>query len=360
MLLRKIEFNGIRGSLLRWLTSYVKNRTQKVVVQGFSSEVISVTSGVPQGSILGPLLFVLFINDINTCFRNSSFLLYADDLKVFRKISSIDDCVKLQEDLDRLTAYCVANKLQLSLPKCKSITFTKKININYFTYSLCKTPLEKVSLIKDLGILFDSKLHFNAHVDHITAKGYQFFGFIRRTCNLFKKPSTLMLLYKSLIRSQLEYASCVWNPLYDKYSDQIELVQKKYLRFLSYTFFKKRSSYHTLLEKFTLSTLKLRRLYLDQSFLYKICRNEFDCSNLINQIYIRIPSRSQRIRDTYAHPLFAPKPCRTNAGERAPLRRIMKCYNDDFADLDLFVLSRAQFKKRILERTVHTPFSGNN
>lgn len=354
MLLQKIEFNGIRGSLLRWFASYVRNRSQRVVVQGFSSDVVSVTSGVPQGSILGPLLFVLFVNDINTCFKNCNFLLYADDLKVFRKISSTDDCVKLQEDLDRFSAYCVANKLQLSLPKCKSISFTKKINVVHFTYSLCQTPLERVSLIKDLGVLFDSKLHFDAHVDHITTKGYQLYGFIKRTCNLFKKPSTFLLLYKSLIRSQLEYATCVWNPLYDKYSDQLESVQRKCLRYVNYIIFRKRSSYHTLLEKFSLSTLKLRRLYLDQSFLYKICRNQIDCTNLINQIYIRIPSRSQRIRNTYAHSLFALKPCRTNAGKRAPLRRIMKSYNDNFSDIDLFVLSLAKFKRCIQEKNIQS------
>ncbi|CAK1581112.1 unnamed protein product [Parnassius mnemosyne] len=139
ILLKKIAFNGIRGDLLRWFHSYITKRTQRVVVNGHSSNLVTVISGVPQGSILGPLLFILFINDINNCFHHSHFLLYADDLKVYLPILSADDNFKLQSDLYRLSLYCTKNKLQLNVDKCKSITFTKKRNLINNTYTINNT-----------------------------------------------------------------------------------------------------------------------------------------------------------------------------------------------------------------------------
>lgn len=354
LLLQKIAFNGIRGNLLRWFISYVTNRTQKVVINGFSSSSIYVSSGVPQGSILGPLLFVLFINDISSCFMNCKFLLYADDLKVYRVVRSIEDCNQIQQDLDRLSFYCSSNKLKLSLPKCKSITFTKKINVIRHTYSLLGSPLESVSLIRDLGILLDSKLDLNIHINNITNKAFQMYGFVMRTCSHFKRPATFIHLYFSLIRSQLEYASVVWNPHYKKYSEQIESVQRKFLKSVNYRCCRSKSSYAKSLAKFSLCTLEHRRLLLDEIFLYKLCHNAFDCNNLTNQIYYRLPSRSKRIQESYPHRLFMTDPSRTNAGLRAPLNRIVSTYNTHFDDLDIFILPLSSFRKLAMASLVST------
>ncbi|KAJ8708432.1 hypothetical protein PYW07_010557 [Mythimna separata] len=136
ILLNKISFNGIRGNLLRWFASYITNRSQRVVINGHKSNIAQVTSGVPQGSILGPLLFILYINDITQCFRNTKFLLYADDLKVYRPIQQANDCLLLQQDLDRLSSYCQKNKLHLSLPKCNFINFTKNKIVIKYIYTL--------------------------------------------------------------------------------------------------------------------------------------------------------------------------------------------------------------------------------
>lgn len=349
LLLKKIAFNGIRGNLLRWFSSYITNRTQKVVVNGYTSSVTGVTSGVPQGSILGPLLFVLFINDVNHCFKYSKFLLYADDLKVFSCIRTINDCCSLQDDLDRLSAYCARNRLQLSAEKCKSITFTKKVYNTNFNYYLHNTPLSPVSVIRDLGIYLDSKLHLDQHVNHITNRAFQLYGFVMRTCCSFKRSSSYIYLYKTLIRSQLEYCTPVWNPYYTKYIDQIEAVQRKFIKSVNYKCFHAKSTYCSLLSKFSLPTLKVRRSLMDQRFLYNTCHNRYDCNALINQVYIRIPSHSQRIRDTYSHKLFVPKLCRTVAGERVPLNRVMRSYNDHYCDIDIFALTSSTYNRRVLD-----------
>lgn len=129
ILLSKIEFNGIRGNLLRWFAFYIINRSQRVVFKVLLLKKKDVCSGVPQSSILGLLLFILF--NIGFCFKNTRFLLHTDDLKVSRCINDILHCEKLQQDLHRLSDYCYHNRLRLSLSKFKTISFTKKQK--YFT-----------------------------------------------------------------------------------------------------------------------------------------------------------------------------------------------------------------------------------
>lgn len=289
LLLEKLSYNGIRGDLLRWFSSYVRNRTQRVVINGFQSDTVRVTSGVPQGSILGPLLFILFINDVNTCFRNSKLLLYADDLKVFRPVTNIQDCRLLQEDLDRFTYYCRKNKLQLSINKCSCISFTKNRNAINYAYSLDGILLSRVSVVRDLGILLDDKLHLNGHIDRIVNNAYRMYGFVMRSSKDFRRPTTYLYLYKSLIRSQLEYAVSVWNPFYNKYSDQIEKVQSKFLRAMHYRCFNASVSYEVIRKRYKLLELKSRRNLLGAVFLYDLCRNAYDCIEIRNSISYIVP-----------------------------------------------------------------------
>lgn len=115
LLLQKLAFNGIRGNLLRWFISYLTNRTQIIVVNGFKSMETEVTSGVIQGSILGPLLYIMFINDIKMCFQNCHFVMFADDLKIYKTIKDDNDCKLFQSDLDFFYNYCQRNKLQLAV-----------------------------------------------------------------------------------------------------------------------------------------------------------------------------------------------------------------------------------------------------
>lgn len=281
--------------------------------------------------------------------EHSHFLLYADDLKIFRRITTSDDCLKLQSDLDLFTIYCKKNKLKLSLPKCKSITFTKKNNVIGFQYSLCDTVLEKVTLIRDLGIFMDSKLHFDVHINHITGKAFQLYSFVMRSAKPFRCPASYLLLYKSLVRSQLEYATSIWNPFYAKYKEQIEMVQRKFVRSMHFRCFHSKMSCDALLQKYSLPKLEVRRIILDVMLLYNISHNKFDCNELTNQICLRVPYRSYAVRQTRKPTLFAPKTTRTHAGERSPLHRLMGLYNKYFYDVDIFSSSPATYKKNICE-----------
>lgn len=346
LLLNKIAYNGIRGDLLRWFISYITNRTQKVVVNGFASGSFPVTSGVPQGSILGPLLFILYINDIKDCFQNSKFLLYADDLKVYKIISNKVDCFNFQQDLDRFSNYCSSNKLYLSLPKCHVITFTKKKNITEFNYRLANTPISKVSFLRDLGVLLDSKLHLDVHIEKIVNKAYKMFGFVMRSSRDFRRPSTFLHLYKSIVRPQLEFAVPIWNPFYIKYSERLEQVQRKYLRAMNFRCYRKKMSYHLLLKKYDLLTLKSRRKLLDVMTLYNVCRNNFDCPDLVKSLCYLVP-RTVYVREIRTRRLFATSLCKSNAGSRSPLHRLVETYNNEFHSIDILFLSKNSFKKQI-------------
>lgn len=346
ILLEKIAFNGIRGNLWRWFKSYISNRSQKVVIKGYESDMVSISSGVPQGSILGPLLFILYLNDIDKCFRTCSFLLYADDLKVYRTIHTYQDHIDFQHDLDRLSIYCEDNKLALSLNKCKSVTFTRKRKISNYTYTLCNSNLDKTHIIKDLGITLDSKLTLDAHIQNITARGFKMYNFVIRSSIHFKRESTYLLLYKSLVRSQLEYAVSVWSPYYKCYIKDIERVQKNFLRCMYFKCHSNVISYDILLYKYKLLDLCLRRQKLDAMLLYDLCHNRYDCPELVGRLSYKVPARTN---SRIPAKTFALASCRTKAGHRSPLQRIMKSYNDNLNDVDIFYENVGSFRNSVMK-----------
>jgi len=167
------SYFGISGNDLKWFRSYLSDRYQRVIISGVQSDWVSVPSGVPQGSILGPSLFLMFVNDIPDCFQSSNCLLYADDLKVFKKITTISDCIDLQSDLIAFCDWCSKWKMTINLDKCFFMNFSLKRALNVtFNYSLYGSLLSPVSSISDLGVIFSSTMSFTAHIDSFVKKSY--------------------------------------------------------------------------------------------------------------------------------------------------------------------------------------------
>ncbi|CAK1578679.1 unnamed protein product [Parnassius mnemosyne] len=151
LLLHKIQSVGIRSNLYRWFTSYVQNRSETVALNGYTSKAMPIPSGVPQGSLLGPLLFNIFVNDIITCFKYSKIIFYADDMTILSPITSLESAYHLQEDLGRFENYCLYNKLDLNISKCYICTYTRKTKPIIFRYTIKHIDITRVKTIRDLG-----------------------------------------------------------------------------------------------------------------------------------------------------------------------------------------------------------------
>lgn len=194
---------GIHSNFLNWFRSYLTNRSCVVCIDGVVSDQYVPTSGVPQGSVLRPLLFNLFVNDIAFCFVNARHFMYADDLKIFLAVRSFNDMKLLQEDVNRLGTLSINN----GLPKI--VSYHRCGNVILAEYKIFNHNLESVLEMRDLGVVFDVKLTFVPHLDYIIPKAYSSLYFIRRNTAQFTDPYVKKIVYSSFSRSKLEYASFI-------------------------------------------------------------------------------------------------------------------------------------------------------
>lgn len=304
LLLHKLNMQfGIENNMFKWFSSYLSNRFHRVVIDGISSEWYNVTSGVPQGSVLGPTLFLCYINDIAHSIKYSQFLLFADDTKLFKDIKSYDDCTLLQDDIDCLLEWCRTWHMKLNIDKCAFMNFTLKRSRDIVTnYFIDDIALDRCYEMKDLGVYFSPNLCFNNHINKITSKARQMLGFLKRVTDEFTNPKTLRILYYSLVRSRLEYCSQVWSPSSVNMIIKIERVQKYFLKYLSFKqcVFYNDYDYQSLCSVFNMQSLESRRNITDLRYLNKILTNHVDCSYLVGEISLSVPRRVLRAKPTFA------------------------------------------------------------
>lgn len=205
IVMKKLENFGVHSSLLSWIGSYLANRSMAVRIGNHCSRAFHPNSGVPQGSHLGPLLFLIFINDITDSFNSVHYQLYADDMKLYMPITSIVDCVNFQADLNRLDSWCKNNQLFLNIDKCKVMSFHRGKPSFKFDYCINNRKLQRVNSMLDLGVLFDTKLSFNDHISLKISKAKAMLGFIKRISSEFDDIVALKSLYCAHVRSHLEY-----------------------------------------------------------------------------------------------------------------------------------------------------------
>lgn len=270
-LCRKIEAHGISGCVKNWIQNWLSNRTQRVVLDGIASSDQPVKSGVPQGSVLGPILFVIFINDIDTCIQ-SKLKKIADDSKVYRELRSEEDYQILQEDVENLCQWSDDWEMLFNIKKCKVLHFG--FNNPSFNYHMKDEVLFSDSTEKDLGVHITTDLKSSKQCSEAVKKANQVLGMINRHF-VVRDKNTIIQLYKSLVRPNLEYCIQVWSPHYKKDVNLIERVQRRATRMIEGL---ENKTYQERLKECNLTTLELRRHRGDLIETFKILtdREGFD------------------------------------------------------------------------------------
>ena len=302
LLLLKLSKIGFHSQMLSWFRYYLIGRYSVVSVDGFCSALYIPITGIPQGSIIGPLLFILYINDISNCFHNSKYLLYADDLKIYKEISSPNNISDLSKDLQRVVRWSEYNGLPFNTNKCYVMTYHRCRHVLLSKYSINGVILSSIDEILDLGVVCDTKLTFCSHLNYIITKAWSVFGFIRRLSDKSFDHYTRKILFVSFVRSKLEYASVIWNPSALVHSNRIERIQIKFIKydlaFLNFTNFPA-ATYSGKCALLSLKTLEARRKIASLNFLYNIVSGNIDCSDLLQSIKILVPQRFLRSRNIF-------------------------------------------------------------
>jgi hypothetical protein len=213
---------GITGLVLRWIEAYLTDRIQRVRVNNCTSSSKPVISGVSQGSVLGPLLFLIFINDVSSIVGSQTVIkLFADDIKLYFAIENTSSPNTVQSSLDAVAKWSAAWQLNLSPNKCVVLSIGS--NINPFNYYLNDVSLKRVSSVKDLGVWIDPLLTFDEHINKVCNAARQRSALIFKTFQS-RNPILLFRAFNTFVRPSLEYASVIWNPCKCSSVDKIEAV----------------------------------------------------------------------------------------------------------------------------------------
>ena len=239
ILLEKLNYYGIRGNVNNWFKSYLQDRKQIVSINGYESDVRILKHGVPQGSVLGPLLFLLYINDLNVCINNSKVYHFADDTNLLHINSTYKKLQKyLNKDLKNLCSWLLANKISLNCTKTELIYFRKPNNVipNQIKIKLNGKKLIPTDNIKYLGIYLDDTLSGKAQYNELSKKLYRSNSMLAK-CRDYVPANELKSIYYAIFSSHLTYGLQVWGQCNDKYLKTIFTIQKNALRIISFSEF---------------------------------------------------------------------------------------------------------------------------
>ena len=256
ILLEKIVKHKIKGKIGRWILEFLSNRKYKVVANGETSELQEVISGVPQGTVLAAILFVIMISDIDEEVEKSIVRSFADDTRTSLKIRTEVDKETLQRDLEKIYKWARDNLMEFNESKFEQMTHGESDNISIESY---KTPSENIitpsNKVKDLGIIASDNLRFREHIDGVVTSSKIMIGLLLRTFSM-RQEIPMMRLFNTYIRSKLEYCCLVWSPSQQGDLNKLERVQKN---FTSRIIGMENLNYHQRLSKMKLYSLERRR-----------------------------------------------------------------------------------------------------
>lgn len=269
LLLYKLEHHGVRGSLLMLIKSFLKGRSYQVRVNGSLSSKRGVLSGVPQGSVLGPLLFLVYIGDLADNIK-TTITFFADDTKLYANPTACH--FELQEDLKTVESWSNTWKMGLNEGKCTVLSIGT--NVVEHPYSLNNTTLRHVSEQSDLGVIVTCDLKWETHISKIVKKANSFTYCMQKAFQ-DRSVDTILKIYKYFIRPKLEYAQAIWSPYFVK---DIDILERSQRRISKIPFETSNEDYSTRLSRLQLTTLRQRRLRGDLIETYKITQRCYQCS----------------------------------------------------------------------------------
>lgn len=234
-----------------------------------------------------------------------------DDVKLYKSITSLDDCTLLQQDLARFHRWLSINGMHLSLHKCAVIEFSRSNSSFNYTYHINCEPLSRVHQIKDLGIILDRNVSFGPQISTLALRCHRILGWIFRNSKGLSSEA-FSLLYKSLVRSILEYACVVWSPHYEVHNHTLERVQKKFKRYFSYRYPG---------VEFILVPLHERREQVDRTFVEGLVGGHVDCAHLLQLVNLDCSRRLRHLKTYYVDT------CNRNYLYFAPMNRMMRTAN---------------------------------
>ena len=272
-LLSKLKSYNIDISVQAWVAAFLRERRQRVVVNGEKSAWTNVISGIPQGTVLGPILFVLYINDLPENVRSDLFM-FADDTKVSRVILDKNDRDDLQQDIYNLQSWSEKWLLKFHPDKCVKMSINHRGEESHYKFNISEDSpmMRNVRTEKDIGIHIDEKLEFDIHISEKINKANNIFNLIRRSFR-YLNENNFLPLYKALVRPHLEQGNAVWSPFKMKYVDAIENVQRRATRMIPTL---RGLTYPERLKKLRLPSLSYRRIRGDMIEVYKMLSGVYD------------------------------------------------------------------------------------
>ena len=315
----KLDAIGIRGDVLKWIKTFLRGRTQCVNVDGAKSTWRDVLSGIPQGSVIGPILFVIFINDMPSHIKHNFCKLFADDCKLFGNVQADEDNT-VQLDLTNLEDWSKSWQQPFNAKKCKAMHLGTN-NPNH-SYKLNGHILETVNSEKDLGVIIDDSLKFHLQTAAATKKANQILGVIKKSYQT-RDTFTMATLYKSMVRHHLEYGNLIWGPFYAGDKKSVESVQRRATKLIPQL---REKPYEERLQALDLPSLEYRRNRGDMIQCFKIFNGLVRMK--VDDLFTLVPPAATR-SSTFGHHLRilrgkATNRTRTNAFSQ----RVIKNWND--------------------------------
>ena len=301
-LIHKLTAYGISGSLINWISHFLKDRKQRVRINTSYSEFAPVTSGIPQGSILGPLLFIIYINDLPENVE-SVCKIFADDTKIYE---STKNNHVLQKDLLGLLEWSRQWQIGFNINKCGVLHIgNKNEKKEYYMDDKSELKLKRVTNEKDVGVTFEENLKFDQHINNKINKANQLVGMIKRSFSYLDKDM-FTTLFKSIVRPHLEYANVIWHPAFKRQMINIEKVQRRATKLIPSL---KSLPYEERLRTLNLPSLKYRQIRNDLIQTYKILNN---IDNLKQEDFLTLSTSNTRNANLKLYKEYAKTVTRSN------------------------------------------------